>query len=143
MSWTRRWHRAGSTVLLLASGMQLALHWRLYVALDGFDAPRRELMRAMQSYELYGPLGTTMWTALGFFSLVYAGLLAVFGTSQWILAREADVRTLRRHALRDAVLLAGLTLAATALHPLPQGLVVMGLATVLFGLAAIPRPGDT
>lgn len=142
MSWTRRWHRAGSSVLLIASGMQLALHWRLYVALDGFDAPRRDLMQAMQSYELYGPLGTTMWTALGFFSLAYAVLLAVFGTSQWILAREADLRTLRRHALRDTVLLAGLTLAAAALHPLPQGLAVLGLATLLFGLAAVPRPGD-
>lgn len=122
--------------------MQLALHWRLYVAVDGFDAPRRELMHAMQAYELYGPLGTTMWTALGFFSLSYAALLAVYGTSQWILAREAEVRTLRRHALRSAVLLGGITLAAAALHPLPQGLAVLGLATLLFGFAAVPRPDD-
>jgi hypothetical protein len=142
VSWTRRWHRAGSSLLLIASGMQLALHWQLYVAVDGFDAPRRTLMAAMQAYELYGPLGTSMWTALGFFSLAYAALLALFGTSHWILAREADVRTLRRHALRNTVLLVGLTLAAAALHPLPQGLAVLGLATLLFGLAAVPRPGD-
>lgn len=142
MSWTRRWHRAGSALLLIASGMQLSLHWKLYVAVEGFDAPRRELMRAMQSYELYGPLGTTMWTALGFFSLAYAALLAVFGTSQWVLAREADPRTLRRHALRVAALLGGTTLAAAALHPLPQGLAVLALATLLFGFAAVPRPHD-
>lgn len=122
--------------------MQLALHWQLYVAVDGFDAPRRALMQAMQGYELYGPLGTTMWTALGFFSLAYAALLAVFGTSQWILARETEVRTLRRHALRNTLLLGGLTLAAAALHPLPQGIAVLALATLLFGCAAVPRPGD-
>jgi hypothetical protein len=142
VSWTRGWHRAGSALLLIASGMQLALHWRLYVAREGFDAPRLELMRAMQAYELYGPLGTTMWTALGFFSLAYAALLAVFGTSQWILAREADARSLRRHALRGAVLLGLATLAAAALHPLPQGLAVLGLAALAFGLAAVPRVGD-
>jgi hypothetical protein len=142
VSWTRRWHRTASAVLLIASGMQLGLHWQLYVDVARFDAPRRSLMQAMQSYELYGPLGTSMWTALGFFSLAYAALLAVFGTSQWILARESDARTLRRHALRNTLLLGGTTLAAALLHPLPQGLAVLGIATLLFGCAAVPRPGD-
>lgn len=142
MSWSRRWHRIGSATLLIAAGAHLTAHWHAYVATDGADPARIAVMQAMQAHVLYAPWGTTLWTALGFFSLAYAVLLVLFGTTHWILAREADARTLRRHALRNALLSLLATLAAIALHPLPQGVVIFGAATVLFSLAALPRAHD-
>jgi hypothetical protein len=142
VSWTRAWHKAGSALLLIAAGTHLSVHWRSYVATEGFDPSRREAMRAMQAHALHPDSAATLWTAAGFFSLAFALLLALGGTSQWVLAREADPRTLRRHALRNAVLCAGAALMAAWLHPLPQGVAIFALAAVLFALAAWPRPGD-
>ena len=143
MSWTRRWHRLASAVLLIAAGAHLAAHWSSFVAPDasGGEA-RRAAIAAMQAYVIYPPLGTTLWTVLGAFSLAYAAALVLFGTSQWILARETDPRTLRRHALRNALLLGAATLALLALHPQPQLLFVFGATAVLYALAAWPRPLD-
>jgi hypothetical protein len=142
MSWTRRWHRIGSAWLLIAAGSHLPVHWGAYVATGGFDPARRELMQAMQSFVVYEPLGTTMWTVLGFFSLSFSALLALWGTTHWVLAREADPRTLRRHALRNAVLCLLATAGIGALHLLPQGMLIFAVAAVLFGLAAWPRALD-
>jgi hypothetical protein len=142
VSWTRRWHKAGSALLLTASGLHGALHWRAYVAPDLADPARRAAVETLQAYVLYPPLGTTLWHALGFFSLAWAAGLALLGTTHWILAREADPRTLRRHALRTAVLCLLAFLLAAWLHPLPQGLAIFALAAVLFACAALPRPDD-
>ena len=142
MSATRRWHRSASAVLLIAAGVHGAAHWRHYVAASEVAPERRAVIEAMQSLILYEPLGTTLWTALGFFSLAFGAGLALFGTTHWILAREADPRTLRRHALRNTVLCALAALLTLWLHPLPQGLVIFTLAAVLYGLAAWPRAGD-
>jgi hypothetical protein len=142
MSWTRRWHRVASSVVLIAAGAHAAQHWRAYVAPDLGDPVRRHLVETLQAHVLYAPLGTTMWTALGFFSLGYAALLVLFGTTHWILAREAEPRVLRRHALRNAVLCALALLATLLLHPLPLGVVIFGAASLLYALAAVPRPLD-
>jgi hypothetical protein len=142
LNWTRRWHRGASAVLLIGAGAQLSLHWQAYVAVDTVDAARIKVMQTMQGQVLYEPWGTTLWTALGFFSLAYAALLILFGTSQWILARECDPRTLRRHALRNSLLCLGASAAIAWLHPMPHGLLIFGAASVLFGLAAWPRPHD-
>lgn len=142
MSWTRRWHRAGSSLLLIAAGAHGVQHWHAYVVPDLADPARRALVESMQAHMLYAPLGATLWTALGFFSFAFGAALALFGTTHWILAREADPRTLRRHALRNALLCALATLGTLLLHPMPIGLVVFGAATVLYGLAAVPRPHD-
>jgi hypothetical protein len=143
VSSTRRWHKTASAVLLIASGMHLAQHWAAFVdAAPSPDPLRRAAIAAMQAYVVYPPLGTTLWTVLGAFSLGYAAALALFGTTHWILAREADPRTLRRHALRNALLLAIATLALMALHPQPQLAIVFGTAALLYALAAWPRPYD-
>ena len=143
MSWTRRWHKSASAVLLIASGMHLTQHWAAFVdATPSGEPARRAALEAMQAYVVYAPLGTTLWTVLGAFSLGYAAALALFGTSQWILAREADPRTLRRHALRNAVLLLAATIAMFFLHPQPQLLFVFAASALLFGLAALPRQFD-
>ena len=142
MSGSRRWHRAGSVWLLIAAGAHLSVHWRAYVAIDTFDLSRNRAMEAMQAHVLYAPLGVTLWTALGFFSLAFGALLAAFGTTQWILAREAEPRVVRRHALRNALICGIATLTAAWLHPLPLGLAILGGATVLFALAAWPRALD-
>ena len=143
MSWTRRWHKSASAVLLITAGMHLAQHWAAFVdAAPSPDPVRRAALEAMQAYIVYPPLGTTLWTVLGAFSLGYAAALALFGTTHWILAREADPRTLRRHALRNAVLLALATLALLALHPQPQLAIVFGIAALLYALAAVPRALD-
>lgn len=142
MSPTRRWHRIASAWLLIAAGAHFTGHWRAYLAVDRFEPARRAAMQAMQDVVLYPPWQVTLWTALGFFSLSFGLLLAAFGASQWILAREADPRTLRRHALRNALLCALATAMAALLHPLPAGLVVLGGAALLFALAAWPRALD-
>jgi len=143
VSWTRRWHRAASATLLIAAGVHLGGHWTSFVAAQSSGGARRQAaIAAMQAYVVFPPLGTTLWTALGAFSLAYAAALVLFATSQWVLAREADARTLRRHALRNAVLLLIATLALLLLHPQPQLLVVFGLATLLYACAAWPRPLD-
>jgi hypothetical protein len=143
VSWTRRWHKTASAVLLIASGMHLAQHWAAFVADDPTANPtRRAAIDAMQAHIVYPPLGTTLWTVLGAFSLGYAIALATFGTSQWILAREADPRALRRHALRNVVLLGLGALAMLALHPQPQLVFVLAATALLFALAAWPRSDD-
>lgn len=111
---TRGWHRAASALALIAAGAHFAQHLSVF------------------------PAGSPV----GAFSFSYAVLLALFGTSQWILAREADPRTLRRHALRNAVLLL-IALAMLAWrHPQPQVLVVLGAMALLYALAAWPRELD-
>lgn len=143
MSATRRWHKTASAVLLIAAGAHLAQHAATFVgAAPAGDAAQRAAVEAMQAYVVYAPLGTTLWTVLGAFSLAYAAALVLFATSQWILAREADPRTLRRHALRNALLLLIAEIALFALHPQPQLLVVFGAAAVLYALAAWPRQFD-
>ena len=143
MSWTRRWYRAGSAWLLIAAGAQLVAHGRAYVAIDAASSPAARAIEAMQAHVLYAPLDITLWTAFGFYSLAFGVLLAALGTTHWILAREAEPRVLRRHALRNAVI-GGVATAAIALwHPLPLGLAIVAGATVLFGLAAWPRALDT
>ena len=143
MSSTRRWHKTASAVLLIASGMHLAQHWAAFVDVQpSADATRRAALEAMQAYVVYPPLGTTLWTVLGAFSLGYAAALALFGTTHWILAREAEPRTLRRHALRNAVLFALATVAMMWLHPQPQLAIVFGIAALLYALAAWPRHYD-
>lgn len=112
---TRRWHRLASAVLLIAAGVHLSLHLRSFERGDG---------------------------AVASFSLAYAAALILFGTSQWVLAREADPRTLRRHAMRNALLFALADLALVLLHPQPHVVVVFGLAAVLYAIAAWPRPLD-
>jgi hypothetical protein len=143
MSWTRRWHRTASAVLLIAAGTHLTQHWATFVkGLPSTEPARAAAIEAMQAYVVYAPLGTTLWTVLGAFSLAYGAALVLFGTSQWILARETDPRTLRRHALRNALLLGATTLALFVLHPQPQLLFVFGATSVLYALAAWPRHFD-
>jgi hypothetical protein len=143
MSWSRRWHKAASAVVLIAAGAHLAAHWSAFVReSDSTDPLRQAAVQAMQAYIVYPPLGTSLWTVLGGFSLAYASTLILFGTSQWILAREADPRTLRRHALRNTVLLLLASLALWQLHPMPQTLIVFLAAALLFALAALPRNFD-
>lgn len=129
-------------MLLIAAGAHLAQHWSTFVKVAPSTGARRTAIQAMQAYVIYEPLGTTLWTVLGAFSLAYAAALASFGTAQWVLAREADPRTLRRHALRNAVLLGLATLALLVLHPQPQLLFVFGVAALLYALAAWPRHFD-
>lgn len=143
MSATRRWHRAASAVVLVAAGAHLALHFETFTAAAPAGEPaRRAAIEAMTAYVVYAPLGTTLWTVLGAFSLAYGAALVLFGTTQWILAREADPRTLRRHALRNALLLALADVALLVLHPQPQVLFVFGLAALLYAGAAWPRQFD-
>ena len=142
MSWTRGWYRAGSAWLLISSGAHLAEHWRAYVATDGTDPARRAVIDAMRTYRLHAELEVSLWTALGAFSLGFAALLALLGTTNWILARETEPRALRRHALRNSLLCAFATLALAALHPLPLPLLIFAVTTLLFALGAWPRRGD-
>lgn len=142
MSGTRRWHRAGSALLLIAAGVHLSAHWRAYVSESPRDPSARAAIEAMQSHRLHPDLEATLWTALGAFSLGFAALLVLLGTTHWILAREAEARVLRRHALRNALLCALAALALAWLHPLPLPLLVFALAALAFGIAAWPRHGD-
>ena len=142
MSPTRRWHRIASATLLISAGAHLGGHWVHYVRIDPADGARIAARDAMQAVVLFEALGTTLWTALGFFSLAFSLMLILFGTSQWILAREADPLTLRRHALRNALLCLCSALAVLVLHPVPQGLVIFLASSILYGIAAWPRLHD-
>jgi hypothetical protein len=135
----RGWYRIASGLLLVAAGAHLVAHWRFYLDAASFDAPRRAVMAAMQSYVVFPPTGGTLWTVLQMFSLCFAILLAVLGTQGWILARECEPAALRRHAIRNALLCAIGALAVALLHPLPQPLLVLGAACMLHVLAAIAR----
>lgn len=142
MSWTRGWYKAGSALLLIGAGVHLSAHWQAYVAIDVDDPVRRAAIEAMRGYVVNERFGITLWTALGAFSLAFGALLAVLGTTHWILVRECEPRALRRHALRNALLCGAATVALVLLHPLPQPVAILGLATALFALAAWPRHGD-
>lgn len=142
MSWTRRWHRIGSALMLIAAGAHLTAHYRSFVDVGESAPARRAAIEAMRAYVVYPPLDINLWTVLGGFSLAYAAMLMLFGTTHWILAREADPRALRRHALRNALLFGLATLALCALHPVPQTVFIFASASVLFALAAWPRTLD-
>jgi hypothetical protein len=93
----------------------------------------------MKAYGVFAPTGATLWTVLQMFSLCFAILLALLGTQGWILARECEPPALRRHAIRNALLCAIGALAVALLHPLPQPLLVLGGAGVLYALSAVAR----
>jgi hypothetical protein len=139
---SRRFHQAGSAFLLVASGAHLAAHWRAYVATDDVVPARRAVIDAMRAYRLHDVYDISLWTALGAFSLSFAALLALLGTTHWILAREAEPRVLRRHALRLGLLCGLATIGLGLLHPLPWASAIFALATLLFALAAWPRGHD-
>lgn len=142
MNWTRRWHRIGSALVLIAAGAHLTAHYSSFIAVGESAPARRAAIEAMRAYVVYPPLDISLWTVLGGFSLAYAAMLMLFGTTHWILAREAEPRALRRHALRNALLFALATLALCVLHPVPQVIFVFAAASVLFALAAWPRTLD-
>jgi hypothetical protein len=136
----RRWYRFAAGWLLVAAGAHLAGHWVFYLDVDGFSAERRAVMQAMQAYVVFAPTGASLWTVLQMFSLAFAALLALAGCMSWFDAREADAWALQRHAIRNALLCGVALLAIAALHPVPQALGIFGGATILFALAARPRP---
>lgn len=129
-------------MLLIGAGAHLTSHWQAFVAPEPGTPTFEAARSAMQEVVLHAPLGATLWTAIGFFSLAFGALLALFGTTHWILAREADLRSLRRHAMRNALLGIAATGVAAWLHPLPQALLILAAASVLFAFAAWPRPHD-
>jgi hypothetical protein len=51
------------------------------------------------------------------------------------MALETELRALQRHALRLAVMCALALSALAILHPVPQALVILGGAAILFALA--------
>lgn len=67
-------------------------------------------------------------------------VLFIFGASQWILAKEAESRALRRQALRNGLLLGLIAWPVGTAGPMWLGL-AFATAAGLFLLAAFPKRG--
>lgn len=130
IGWAAAW-------LLLHAGAHLPAHWRLFLHPDGPPDAQRAVVDSLKAIPVRPELGGSLWQVLGAFSLSYALLLALHGTTCWILAREASAAALRRHAWRYVVLY-GLSAALIfGLHPLFQPTLAFTGAALLFLYAAL------
>ena len=97
----------------------------------------------MRAYPIWPSWGVSLWTILCMFSLMYALLLGIFGTGQWLLARECESLALRRHAWRN-FMLCGLGAAVMGVsYPVPQALMTLSVVTLLYGAAALAPHGPS
>lgn len=131
----RRWYRRAAGWLLLNAGAHVAAHLHFYADPERFPPPRRQLYEALAGHLVSERTGVSAWTVLTALSLGYALLLLLWGSGQWVLARECEWQALRRHALRQSLLCAAAALLLAWWHPLPQALIVFTGASVLFALA--------
>jgi len=128
--------RAGASVLLVASGVHATAHYRAFVRVDTFDAPRRALMAAMQAYEILPRWGINAWTMLSAYSLCFAILLMFGGTLLWWMGKELPAARLRPLASAAAlVLFVGVTLLGL-LDPAPVQMSILLIAALCLGVGS-------
>lgn len=131
----RRWFRRAAGWLLLNAGAHLTAHVHFYADPETFAPARRQLYEALAGHLVSERTGVSAWTVLTALSLGYALLLILWGSGQWVLARECELQALRRHALRQSLLCAVAALALVLWYPLPQALILFTGAAVLYALA--------
>ena len=129
--------RAAASVLLIASGVHATAHYRAFMRIDTFDAPRRALMRAMQAYEILPRWGVDAWTMLSAYSLCFAILLMFGGTLLWWLGKELPAARLRPLARAAAlVLFVGVALLGL-FDPAPVQMSILSIAALCLGAGSM------
>ena len=132
----RRWFRLASAWLIVLAGallmlvVQLLRHWQDVLPPGAASASAEQGQQA----------GLIALPLLHGLAVAAPLLLFVFASSQWILAKETDPRSLRRHALRNGLLLAALSWPVASIGTLWLGL-AFALAAALYLMAAYPPRG--
>ncbi|MBD8527040.1 hypothetical protein [Pseudomarimonas arenosa] len=98
----QRWFKLASAWLIVLAGALLVLVAQVLRRWEDLVLPALGLVEDQLNRDQAVALALDLLHGMALASPL---LLFVFGTSQWILAKEADLRTLRRHALRNALLL--------------------------------------
>jgi hypothetical protein len=76
------------------------------------------------------------WTVLCMFSLCFALLLVLTGSAWWWMAKELPAPRLRPLAIASSLLCFIGVLLVVLLHPIPQPVVILGLAGLSFAAAS-------
>jgi hypothetical protein len=132
----RRGVRFAAGVFLIASGMQVVAHWHFYVDDRARGPAAQELVRAMQGYVVAPAFGTTMWTVLCMFSLMFAVLLLLAGTAYWWMGKELPAARLRPLATASAWLCLVSTAIVAVAHPVLHAVLILLAAGLAFSYAS-------
>lgn len=129
--------RGAAAVLLIASGVHATVHYRAFVDVASFDAPRRALMQAMRAYPILPRWGIDAWTMLCGYSVCFALLLMLCGTLLWWMGKHLDASRMRPLATATAIVLfAGVGLLAL-LDPMPVQMTVLSLAALFLTVGVL------
>lgn len=133
----RRGVKCAASIFLISAGMHTAAHYKYFVDRDGADAARGQLRQMMEAHIVLPSWHASEWTVLCMFSLCFAILLALAGTAWWWMAKELPAPRLRPLATASAILCLGGMLLVGLLHPMPQPIVILGLAGLSFVVASV------
>jgi uncharacterized membrane protein YfcA len=128
--------RSGASVLLIASGVHAAAHYRAFVDTTRFEADRLALMHAMQAYEILPRWHVSAWTMLCGYSLCFAILLMLSGSTLWWMARELAPQRLRPLAISTAIILFGGAALLAIADPVPVQMTILLLAALCLALGS-------
>jgi hypothetical protein len=140
----RRGVKAAASIFLISAGMHATAHYHYFVDRNGEDASRTQLRQALEAHVVMPAWHATEWTVLCMFSLCFAILLVLAGSAWWWMAKELPPARLRALATASALLCLFGTFLVAALHPMPQPIVIFGLAGLSFAAASLlgrPTPG--
>lgn len=129
--------RGAASVLLIASGVHAAAHYRAFVDEAAFDAPRRALMAAMRAYPVLPGWHVDAWTMLRGYSLSFALLLMLSGTLLWWLGRELPPARLRALATATLLILVVATVMLGMAEPMPVQMAILALAAACLAVAVL------
>lgn len=133
----QRWFRIAAAWLIVVAGGLLMLAGQVLRRWQDLVLPTLALEQAGLASQEAVVLAISLLQGM---ALAMPLVLFIFGASQWILAKEADPRTLRRHALRNALLFGLVAWPVGSVGPIWLGL-AFATAAALFLLAAYPKRG--
>ena len=132
----RRGIRFAAGVFLIASGMQAVAHYHFYIDDRSRGPAAQAIVQALQGYVVAPGFGTTLWTVLCMFSLMFAVLLALAGTAYWWMGKDLPAARLRPLATASAWLCLAATALVALLHPVLHAVVILLAAGLAFSYAS-------
>ncbi len=133
----RRGVKAAASIFLISAGMHATAHYRYFIDRSTEDASRKQLRQVLEAHVVIPAWDATEWTVLCMFSLCFAILLVLAGTAWWWMAKDLPAPRLRSLATASALLCLLGTLLVALLHPMPQSIVILGLAGLSFMVASV------
>lgn len=133
----RRGVKAAASIFLISAGMHATAHYHYFIDRGSEDDSRARLRQVLEAHSVIPAWNATEWTVLCMFSLCFAILLALTGSAWWWMGKELPAPHLRALATASAMLCLFGALLVALLHPMPQPVVILGLAGLSFVAASL------